>query len=271
MKKQKKNSLNLYSKLALGVAMSLALPLHALGFEHSHSLWNAILQKHVREQNNGRTTTVDYAALKKNPERLKEYLSILSNVKHSEFKTFTSSDQIAFLVNVYNAFMVSLVVDHYPIKSVKELGIPFVGPWKKSFITVLGGKHSLDDIEHGMLRKNYSESRIHFGVNCASVSCPPLRAEAFVGNRLGQQFDEQAKLFFSNDAENRFDPARKTLRLNPILKWFNGDFSKTGDIGTVLYVSKYLPSLNKVLNDGALKAADVALEYGNYNWDLNGH
>jgi hypothetical protein len=146
----------------------------------------------------------------------------------------------------------------------------FVGPWKKSFIPIFGKKLSLDEIEHGMLRKNYVEPRIHFGVNCASVSCPPLRAEAFVGSRLGRQLDEQAKLFFSNESENRFDPVKKSLRLNPILKWFNGDFSKSGDAGTVAYVAKYLPRLNEALSAGGLKPGDISVEYGDYNWNLNG-
>lgn len=268
-----KRTLNKRNRLvphALALLLSVAATVEALAFDHSHSIWTEILRKNVQVQNGGKTSSVNYTAIKKDPKNLNEYLRSLTSVKKSDFSQFSKENQIAFLINVYNAFMVSLVVENLPIKSVKELGIPFVGPWKKSFITVFGKKYSLDDIEHGILRKDYVEPRIHFGVNCASLSCPPLRAEAFVGSKLGHQLDEQAKLFFSNESENSFDPVKKSLRLNPILKWFNGDFSKSGDAGTVEYVAKYLPMLNATLSSGKAKANEISVEYGNYNWDLNG-
>jgi len=242
----------------------------AYAFDHSHSIWTEILTKHVQIKNSGKTSTVNYTAIKKDPRRLNEYLQNLSAVKRSDFSQFSQENQISFLINVYNAFMVSLVVENHPIKSVKELGIPLVGPWKKSFINVFGRRHSLDDIEHGMLRKNYAEPRIHFGVNCASVSCPSLRAEAFVGSKLSQQLDEQARIFFSNENENRFDLSKKLLHLNPILKWFNSDFSKNGDAGTVEYVAKYLPALSAVISTGQANPKEISVKYGDYNWDING-
>ncbi len=239
-------------------------------FDHEHRDWDALLKKHVRVLRGGQVTQVDYAAFKADPKPLRAYLARLSAFKESDFNASSKEEQIAFLINVYNAFMIDLVIQNHPVSSVKKIGIPFVGPWKKAYIPVFGRKLSLDDVEHGMLRKNYNEPRIHFGVNCASVSCPPLRAEAFVGRRLGAQLDEQAGLFFTNESENSFDSAKGVLSINPILKWFSEDFTKTGDPGLVSYVSQYLPALAAELRAGKAKADGIRVEFKSYNWALNG-
>jgi len=219
-------------------------------------------------QDNGSASSVDYAGFQRDEAALTAYLEQLSAVAPADFEGWEHADRLAFLINAYNAFIIDLVVESYPITSIKRLGIPFVGPWKKSFIPLLGKNMSPDDLEHGLIRKEYKESRIHFGVNCASISCPPLRAEAFVAERLYAQLDEQAKLFFMNDKENRFDAKSKTLTLNPILDWFDEDFTTSGPEGHVSYVAKYHSELARALDQG-LKAGQISVKFGYYDWNLN--
>jgi hypothetical protein len=242
-------------------------PAHAADLAFAR--WDGLLKKIVAVTNNGKDSTVNYASVKAAPAELNSILAEWARVPRSDFDTFAKNDQMAFLINAYNAAAISLVAQNYPITSIKKLGIPFVGPWKKNFIQLFGETLSLDTIEHGMLRKNYKLAAIHFGVNCASVSCPPLRAEAFIGAKLLDQLDTQAALFFSNTRENNYDATAKVLTLNPILKWFNEDFSTTGDPGTVTYVSKYFPELSKALASGKATPSDIKVRYGDYNWNLN--
>ncbi len=238
------------------------------GFDHNHAVWTDLLKKNVVASAGGKSTLVDYASIKKDRATLQAYLKTLSGVSETAFQKFSRDEQLAFLINAYNAFIIDLVVESYPISTIKRLGIPFVGPWKKNFIPLLGKKMSPDDLEHGLIRKKYKESRIHFGVNCASISCPPLRAEAFVAERLSVQLDEQATLFFSNEKENRFDAATNTLTLNPILDWFDEDFTTTGPEGHVRYLAKYHRGLAKAFEQG-LTAGQIAVKFGDYNWNLN--
>jgi hypothetical protein len=255
-------------QLLCWIFASLFVFCHAHAADLDFAKWDALLKRIVVVSNNGKDSAVNYAAVKASPTELNGVLAEWAKVPRSDFDKLNKNDQMAFLINVYNAAAISLIAQNYPITSIKKLGIPLVGPWKKNFIQLFGETLSLDTIEHGMLRKNYKLAAIHFGVNCASVSCPPLRAEAFVGARLNDQLDTQAALFFSNTRENNYDAAAKVLTLNPILKWFNEDFSNTGDPGTVTYVSKYFPELSKALASGK-SASEIKVRYGDYNWNLN--
>lgn len=253
----------------IGVCFGVALSHEAIAFDHSHAVWKGLLKENVKVLNEGRVTRVNYAGLKKSPEQLEEYTRSLSKVSAQEFSGFSYNQRKAFLINAYNAFLVKIVVDKHPIKSIKHVGIPLVGPWKSRFIPLLGKNLSPDDIEHSMLRREYADPRIHFAVNCASVGCPALRPDAFVAQRLDAQLEEQAKLFFSNPREVSFDKAKKVLRLSSILRWFKEDFVSPGDHSPVTYVAKYLPSLANELSSGRLRAADVNVEFLEYDWSLN--
>lgn len=231
--------------------------------------WDALLKKIVIISQDGKDSSVDYASVKASPNELKAVITEWSQLPRAAFDKMHKNDQMAFLINTYNASTISLVAKNYPIESIKKIGVPLVGPWKKSFIHLFGDRLSLDTLEHDMLRKDYQLATIHFGVNCASLSCPPLRAGAFTGADLKNQLENQALLFFSNNRENSYDSNAKTLTLNPILKWFREDFSKTGEPGTVMFVAKYFPELAKALSMGAVTADTVKVRYGDYNWNLN--
>jgi hypothetical protein len=152
-------------------------------------------------------------------------------------------------------------VDHYPVKSITDLhptlNIPMVNTvWHKKFFKIGGVDTSLDEIEHKILRKEFDEPRIHFGINCASYSCPPLRAEAYVPEKIDRQLDEQARIFINNNRWNiiRADKAE----LSEIFSWFKGDFTKK--MSLIDYINQYA--------DIKLKE-NARISYIKYDWGLN--
>lgn len=241
---------------ALSLATSLAAA--ASPFDHSHAVFDALLKQHVRDG------WVDYAALKANPGPLADYLQQLGSVREAEFNRWPASDRLAFLLNLYNAATLKLVVDHYPVKSIRDIGTLFRSPFKLAVVPLFGRRVSLDTVEHDILRRQYAEPRIHFALVCAARSCPPLRAEAYLGSRLDEQLRAQGERFLRDPRRNRIDLAGRTLYLSEIFKWFGDDFEKAA--GSVQrFLADYLPP----------EAAAVArqdgfqVRYLKYDWSLN--
>ena len=199
-------------------------------FDQSHQTWTFFLQKFVRI--NGPASTIDYKAIKNDSKDLQEYIKSLEGVSQDGFSGFSQHERLAFLINAYNAFTVKLIVDHYPVKSIKDIGErsisnPTGSPWKTKFFNLLGEKRHLDNIEHDMIRKQFNEPRIHFAVNCASVGCPALRNEAFIASQLDKQLEDAALDFISDKNRNRYNPETKQLELSSIFKWY-GDAVSPG-------------------------------------------
>jgi Protein of unknown function, DUF547 len=180
-------------------------------------------------------------------KRLDLYLDDLSNTNISNLETDDS--KMAFWINVYNAFTIKAIVDNYPVESINDLhtGGRIIGHilsttvWDDEFINISGKEYSLNHIEHKILRKKYNEPRIHFSIVCASISCPQLRDEAFVENRLKFQMEQQAIQFFNDESKNKVDLENRTVHLSKILDWFSEDFGDS-DREILLFVSKYLNS-----------------------------
>lgn len=233
-------------------------------FDHSHQAWTVFLQKHVNMK--GPASTIDYKSIKNDPKDLNEYLKSLEAVSQDEFNRFSQNDKLAFLINAYNAFTVKLIVDHYPVKSIKDIGSLFSSPWKKKFFRLLGEERHLDNIEHDMIRKQFNEPRIHFAVNCASVGCPALRNEAFVASQLDKQLEDAAVSFISDKTRNRYSSEAKKLELSSIFKWYGSDFPKKyGSLEAFLALRiTSNPEHQKIIRD---KKADVS--YLDYDWSLN--
>lgn len=170
------------------------LPVQALAqFDHQHQAWNSLLKKYVILIDGGKASQVHYAGMMQDSAALMAYLDSLSRVTPQEFGAWTKPQQIAFLVNAYNAFTIAKILTRYPnIKSIWDFGKLFGNPFKDEFFSLLGRKSYLDRIEHETLRKPgaYDEPRVHFAVNCASIGCPMLREEAFVAERLDSQLDD---------------------------------------------------------------------------------
>lgn len=225
--------------------------------DQTHAAFTAILSKHVKNE------LVDYAGIKKNLAALNAYLDTLASVPESSFKKWENHQQMAFLINLYNAATLKLVADHYPVKSIKEIG-GAQGPWKQKVVRLFGKIETLDHIEHDLLRPKYKDPRVHFGVNCASIGCPALRAEAFQASKLDAQLDEQGRVFLRDTSKNRLDAKSKTLHLSEIFEWFKGDF--TAKSGTVeKFVAQYVNDADrKVIQQGGL-----TIKKTNYDWNLN--
>lgn len=249
----------------------LSLTVNAAVFDHSD--WDQLLHQHVVSQRDGLTTAVDYQAMNDDRSHLKKYLQSLEQVDYSEFELWSKPDQLAFLINAYNAWTVELVLTGYPkIQSIKELGSFFRSPWKKTFIPLLGKIRSLDDIEHGMIREagRYNDPRIHFAVNCASIGCPALRTEAYSGEQLEQQLQEQTERFLSDRTRNRY--INNQLEVSSLFKWYREDFEQgwQGYHSLKAFFANFATQLGLTDADiQRLRAGEIGIEILDYDWQLN--
>jgi hypothetical protein len=244
------------------LAALLWLPLAALAFEHSP--WDALLKKHVVVLDGGKASQLRYPGMASDRTVLKGYLDSLSRVDESEFNGWSAREQMAFLINAYNAFTVEKILARYPdIRSIWDFGRLFGNPFKDEFFVLLGHKRSLDWIEHEKLRKSYREPRIHYAVNCAAVGCPMLREEAYVASRLNAQLEEQARRFLSDRTRNRLREGR--LEVSKIFDWFKQDFEPRE-----AYFARYASLLaDHPRERDAISGGKIVLRFLDYDWSLN--
>jgi hypothetical protein len=260
---------------ALAGPLAMATGASAQAFDPTHGAWTALLRKQVRLLRGGQATQVAYAGLAADRAALKAYLDSLSAVTPATFGGWGKAERQAFLINAYNAFTVELILGKYPeLKSIKDLGSVFSSPWKPKWIPLLGGKVSLDDIEHAMLRKrgDYDDPRVHFAVNCASIGCPALREEAFVAARLDAQMDEQAQRFLSDRTRNRYNVQRGRLELSKIFDWYGEDFrlGHRGIASLAAFAGRYADQLADAPADRErIRAGSVDIAFIDYDWALN--
>lgn len=219
-----------------------------------HVLYADLLEKYVQ---NGR---VDYQGFKDEEARLDQYLKVLED---TDTKKLSRNEQFAFYINAYNAWTIKLILTGYPgIKSIKDLGSIFKSPWKKQIARINEDIITLDHIEHDILRPGFKDPRVHFAINCAAKSCPPLRPEPYRADILGQQLDEMAQAFINDSRRNRLEG--QTLYASSIFKWFSEDFSND----VVGFFLKYAQgNLKKRLEDNKSK---IKVKYLDYDWSLNG-
>src|SRR5215831_19054126 len=210
-------------------AALLALALPAAAFDHTHAAWDALLKRHVRYVDDGRASRLDYAGMQRDAAQLEAVLGDYAKVTRAEFDGWSKAQQMAFLINAYNAFTVKKILTRYPdIKSIRDFGTIFGNPWKDKFFTLFGVPATLDMIEQDMLRKPgaYDEPRIHFALVCASIGCPMLRNEAFTADRLDAQLEDGIRRFLSDHSRNRYDASSGKLEVSKIFDWYGGDFEK---------------------------------------------
>jgi Protein of unknown function, DUF547 len=220
-----------------------------------HSGFDKLLKKYVDDKG-----MVDYTAFKKDEAALKKYTKMLED--NAPADSWSKDEQLTYWINAYNAFTIQLILDNFPVKSIKDIGskikIPFVNtPWDVKFINIGGKKMDLNNIEHGIIRKKFADPRIHFALVCAAKSCPKLRNEAYMANKLDEQLDDQGRDFLNDKDKN--EVSKDKANLSKILSWYGGDFTKTKPM--VEWVNKY----SKVKMD---KDADIS--HKSYNWELNG-
>lgn len=218
----------------------------------SHDIFDQLLKKHVNSKG-----SVNYAALKKDSIILNSYLKNVSD--NPPTASWAQTDQLAYWINVYNAFTLSLVAKNYPVKSIKDIrpGISFINSvWDIKFIKIGNNTYDLNNIEHSILRKKFNEPRIHFAINCASYSCPRLRNEAYTAAKLDQQLTEAAKEFLADTTKNEIKPDK--IDISKIFDWFTADFKKNGSL--IDFLNKYSPvKIN----------TKATINYKDYVWSLN--
>lgn len=264
-------------------AFSAVVPVPvAAQFDHSHAAWTALLSRHLVVQDGGRSSRLRYAGMAADRPALRAYLDRLSSVSEAEFRAWNKPQQMAFLLNAYNAFTVEKVLTRYPdLKSIRDFGRVFGNPWADRFFRLLGRDTSLDQVEHEMLRAKgvYDEPRIHFAANCASTGCPMLREEAYVGERLDAQLAEQERRFLSDRARNRFNPRSGRLEVSRIFDWYRQDWESglrglSGTASPVASREQYFArhaALLAELDEDRRRIAEgrIAVEFLDYDWSLN--
>jgi hypothetical protein len=210
-----------------------------------HSQWNELLQKHVSDQGN-----VNYKGFKTDKTKFNAYLEMLS--KNAPEGSWSKGETLAYWMNVYNAFTVKLILDNYPIKSIKDIS----GPWTHRFIKIGEKWYTLNDIEHKIIRK-MDEPRIHFALVCAAVSCPRLYNKAFTAKNIETDLELLTKGFLNDPTKNEF--SEHSIKISKIFKWYAGDFKNDG----------------KDLIDFFNRYSDIEISskakksYKDYNWSLN--
>ncbi len=213
-----------------------------------HTPYDKILKSYVK---NGK---VNYVALKQQRKPLDDYLNEMAKVTPGIFNAWNKDERLAYLINLYNAATLQLIIDNYPLKSIKDIGSLFTSPWDKKFVRLFGQNVSLDHIEHDIIRKEYFEPRIHLALVCAAKSCPFLRSEAYLGRILSNQLDQQGIQFFASPAGLRVDHAKQKVYLSSIMKWYKEDFASVID-----FAQKYSKE----------KFNGYKVDWLKYDWSLN--
>lgn len=266
---------------ALFTTTLMTMTASAQSFDHSHAAFSALLKKHVVLVDGGKTSKVNYVALGKDHDALKNYLESISKVSEAEFNGWTKPQRMAFLINAYNGFTLELILQNYPTKSIKDIGGTFDNRWKRKFFKLFGQDSYLDKVEHETLRKPgaFDEPRVHFAVNCASIGCPALREEAFTADKLDKQLEEQAMRFLSDRSRNRYDAKSGKLEVSMIFKWFKEDWESgykgfDGKTPAIKSREDYFARYAKLLADAPAdqqKIADgkVGISFLDYDWSIN--
>ena len=245
-------------------------------FDQRYRAYAELLRTHVVD------ARVDYGRLKSNRAGLDAVASEFGRVTAAQLESWSEDEQIAFWINAYNVFTLQAIVNHYPIvwrwrnlltltpwNSIKQ--IP--GVWSDLRWDVAGTQKTLDQIEHETLGPLYQEPRIHVAINCASISCPPLRIEPYVGSQLDRQLILAARDYLASDLGLQVDGS--TLRLSSIFDWYGDDFiedyahvvdgGSEKERGVLGFVATYGPTEAATL----AHSGNARVAYLRYDWALN--
>ncbi len=212
----------------------------------THKEWDELLKKHVNASGK-----VNYANFKKDVAKLDAYIKILKD--NTPASDWTSNEKKAFWINCYNAHAIKLIISKNPAKSVNDIKADGKGAFDYDFIEVGGSKMSLNDLETNKLRKAFKDGRIHFAVNCASISCPNLLNKAFTAENVEANLTSLAKKFLTDKTRNKLSADK--IEVSKIFDWYKEDF---GDV--ITFINKY---------SGVKVNADAKITYMEYDWNLN--
>ena len=219
-------------------------------FDHSYKSYAKILANHV---NNG---LVNYEKLKSNKSNLDDVLSQFSKLDKEDYNSFTQNEKLAFLINLYNAQTLKLIINNYPINSIKDIG----KPWDLEIVDYFNSKISLNHLEHEIIRKEFNEPRIHFALVCAAKGCPILSDEPYRESNLSSHLETSTSNFLKDSEKNYIDKNSNTIYLSSIFNWFEKDFvKKSGSVAK--FIEPYFPKETDLEN--------IDIKYTNYDWSLN--
>ncbi len=213
-----------------------------------HKPYSLLLNKYVE------SGSVNYDGLKQERIILDEYLNSLSKITKNQFESWSKPDQLAFLINIYNATTLQLTINNKPIVSLKNTETIFLSPWKMKVVRIFNNVTSLETLEYKLITRQYHEPRVHLALVRSTISCPPLRSEAYEGNALHEQLDEQGKLYFTSPQGILIDHHNKKISLSKVFKWHKKDFFSIPH-----FVNKY----NNVNFD------NYNVSWIEYDWTLN--
>ncbi|HVT05570.1 MAG TPA: DUF547 domain-containing protein [Thermoanaerobaculia bacterium] len=251
--------------IAARILLSLSVSMFAMsafaGTEPDYSAWNAILTKHYNPEKG-----MDYKGLK--ATHMAELNKLNDMMGKVNVNALDRKQQQAYWMNYYNISVVSLIAEKYPLKSIRDLDgfLPY-GVFLKDRVMVNGSKTSLKKMEDEKIRAGFKDPRVHFAINCAAKSCPPLRTEAYTGEKLDMQLDEQARKFLNGPTGVRIEKNGDETIFNTtkIMDWFKKDFADWGG-GALAFSKKYLDANHMKPLQGASK---VTIKYDDYSWALN--
>ncbi len=227
-----------------------------------HQLLTDLLSKYVQ---NG---VVNYKSLKSD-NRLSQYIDWLARTDPQTLSD--ANNRLAFWINAYNAYTLKVICDNYPVKSIMDIQDPDgdlkTSVWDRKVVTINGTLMSLNHIEHEIIRPKFKDPRAHFALVCASQSCPTLRSDAFEGESLDRQLNEQGRQFLTDTSRNEFNPARTEAKLSQVFEWFGDDFGSSKN-ARLRFLAPFLPDTiaQKIL----AAPGQWTIRYKHYDWSLNG-
>lgn len=227
-----------------------------------HAQWQALLGNYLITSSTDGINRYNYGHV--TPEDKNHLAHYFSSLESLDPRTYARAEQKAYWINLYNAVTVKLIIDNYPVKSIKKLGqgLFAFGPWDDPLVKIAGQTLSLNDVEHKILRPIFRDSRIHFAVNCASLGCPNLSALAYTPQNIEQQLEQGARAYVNHRRGVRFENGE--LIVSSIFHWYKEDFGGT-DESLLRYLSKYAePALEQKLTTYGGKIVHE------YDWSLNG-
>jgi hypothetical protein len=247
----------------LGLLIVIAVPAGAAA-PPDYKAWGDLLSKYYDPAKG-----MNYKALKAQDK------ATLDNLRRQmatvEVQALPRPDQLAYWINLYNISVVGIVVDNYPVESIKDLStdpIVRLNIFKKPLVDTKRGKVSLNDIENEKIREGFKDPRIHFAINCAAKSCPSIRPEPFVGSQISQQLDDQTRKFLNGPNGIRLEKKGGALVLHTtkVMDWFGEDFDKWGG-GQREFIIRYAASDKRKQIETA--GSQVEIKYHDYSWKLN--
>ncbi len=228
-----------------------------------HMDWNLMLQRYVDSRHPSGINRFRYSSVTPaDREILERYLQTMQSLKVSDL---SRQEQKAYWINLYNALTVKVVLDHYPVRSIRMINLPpgffSRGPWDAKLLTIEGEEVSLNDIEHRILRPIWKDPRVHYAINCASIGCPNLQPQAYTGDNAELLLEKAAREFINHPRGVSFPSNR--LQISSIYFWFQEDFGGS-EKGIIKHLRKYLSEKNLEQLDKVQKNIGHK-----YDWNLN--